>query len=135
MFLDGYIGAPPTIAVVSLAAGGTNPTRVALTAKAATPARRITEMRFMVRSVLITVGSSHGEDVDRYGATRVTDAWRCSQVRELAAANDRTRRLAGGRTARGLERDGKNGVAPGLIGKSWRNGYLGEAVGGQNTKR
>jgi hypothetical protein len=63
---------------------------------------------------------------------RVTDAWRRSQVRELAAANDRAYRLAGGRTARGLERDG---VAPGLIGKSRRNDNLGEAVSGQNTKR
>src|SRR6516165_1977976 len=104
-------------------------------AKAATPARRIAEMRFMVRSVLITLARPHGEDVDRYGATRASDAWRCSQVRELAAANDRACRLASRRTARGLERDSKDGVAPGLIGKSWGNGNLGGAVGGQNTER
>src|SRR5215469_4383087 len=55
MFLDGYIGAPPTIAVVSLLAVGTSPPNVALAAKAATPARRITEMRFMARSVLMTL--------------------------------------------------------------------------------
>src|SRR5262249_42673194 len=41
MFLEGYIGAPPTIVVISPAADGTGP--------ATTPARRIAEMRFIVR--------------------------------------------------------------------------------------
>src|SRR6516162_11591492 len=53
MFLDGYIGAPPTIVVVSAATNGTGPATVAMTAKAATPARRIAEMRFIVCSDLV----------------------------------------------------------------------------------
>src|SRR5262249_35471252 len=84
-------------------------------------------------SLLLT--RPHGEDVDRYGATRVTDAWRYSQVRELAAANNRACGLPSGRTTGGLERDGKDGVAPGLIGKSRGNSDLGGAVSGQNTER
>src|SRR5262249_54349529 len=95
MFLEGYIGAPPTIVVISPAADGTGPASVAMTVKVATPARRIAEMRFMVRSVLMTVWLSPG-DVGSYGATRVTDARRHSHICELAAADDRACRLTGG---------------------------------------
>src|SRR6516165_8719058 len=41
------------------------------------------------RSILVTVCSFHGGDVTSYGAERVTDAPRRSQVRELAPADDR----------------------------------------------
>src|SRR6516164_7654113 len=43
----------------------------------------------VARSILVTVCSPHGGDVVSYGAGRVTDARRRSQVCELAAADDR----------------------------------------------
>ena len=43
----------------------------------------------VARSILVTVCSPHGGDVVSYGAGRVTDARRRSQVCELAAAGDR----------------------------------------------
>ena len=43
----------------------------------------------VARSILVTVCSAHGGDVTSYGAGRVTDALRRSQVRELAATDDR----------------------------------------------
>ena len=42
----------------------------------------------VARSILVTDCSAHGGDVTSYGAGRVTDAPRRSQVRELAAADD-----------------------------------------------
>jgi len=43
----------------------------------------------VARSILVTDCSAHGGDVTSYGAGRVTDALRRSQVRELAAGDDR----------------------------------------------
>ena len=43
----------------------------------------------VARSILVTVCSAPGRDVTSYGAGRVTDALRRSQVRELAAGDDR----------------------------------------------
>ena len=43
----------------------------------------------VARSILVTVCSAHGGDVTSYGAGRVTDALRRSQVREPATGDDR----------------------------------------------
>jgi hypothetical protein len=43
----------------------------------------------VAHSILMTFFRPHGGDVASYGARRVTDALRYSQVRELAAADDR----------------------------------------------
>ena len=56
--MQGHDNATKSKASFSLAASGTSPATVALTAKAVTPARRILEMRFIACSVLMIVCAS-----------------------------------------------------------------------------
>src|SRR5262249_55846 len=100
MFLDGYIGAPPTVTVLSFSfilakAGLITPTLTASAAEAK-PAKAALIMRFMAVTPLLCVTSPCRRHRS-YEVHIIMDAG--SQSRELAGGNDRSGGHAGGRAS------------------------------------
>src|SRR5690242_9827526 len=134
MFLDGYIGAPPTVTVFSFsficAKAGLVAPRLIASAAAAKPASATLKMRFMAVTPLLCVTSPCRRHRS-YGGAHAADAR--SQRRERTRTYDRPRRQTGGRAARRLERNSQHRFACDQGGELAGQGEGDGAVGAQES--
>src|SRR5215470_7043919 len=108
MFLDGYIGEPPTVTVCSFICAnvGVAATAAKASAAAATAAGTIVRESFMTFSICLGPRQrlANGDTRDPVGGMQPVDGCSRSQARQLAGGYDRAGRQAGRRAARRLER-------------------------------